>query len=487
MTAQELQNRRAELAHKIKDVGTRWNATENKWANPSDESEWTAVNADYDAVCVELQDAVKQEAISRRLTEVEDASRSAVFTPPMPRGSSRLAANNADDSPLAGMDSQDVAAMAVQSWLKSKVGFELKPTEQIALKAMRGAIVSDRQEGPSFELYNLCSSRSQRLHRELQEAYRNCHPQHRHRLMNAINPLTTQTASTGGATVPAETFMPSFERAMLAFGGVRAVATFWQTTGGEPLAFATANDTGNSARIIAENVVADDNAGGGSTGDGGPNPVFAKTTWGAFKYVSDTVLVPYELLEDNAVNLMSHLQEMVTERLSRGTEAHFATGTDTTMPQGILVGSNTGVTAASATAITNAELITFQHSLNPAYRPGAAFMCHDNVVLYIRKLTDGQGNFIWASGFNGNVPDTLLGSPIYINNSFTSAMTANNYVMVYGQLNKYYIRRAGGLRLKVLTERYAEKDQVGVIAFLREDGGVLDAGTRPIKRLRMGA
>jgi hypothetical protein len=38
-------------------------------------------------------------------------------------------------------------------------------------------------------------------------------------------------------------------------------------------------------------------------------------------------------------------------------------------------------------------------------------------------------------------------------------------------------------RLRRLDERYAEKDQTGFIAFVREDGNLLDAGTDPVKAL----
>ena len=45
----------------------------------------------------------------------------------------------------------------------------------------------------------------------------------------------------------------------------------------------------------------------------------------------------------------------------------------------------------------------------------------------------------------------------------------------------YKIRDVGVLRLRRLDERYAEKDQVGFLAFLRSDSRLLNAGQNPIK------
>jgi HK97 family phage major capsid protein len=60
---------------------------------------------------------------------------------------------------------------------------------------------------------------------------------------------------------------------------------------------------------------------------------------------------------------------------------------------------------------------------------------------------------------------------------------AGNTSIVFGQLSKYVIRRAGPIRIQRLTEKYAEYGQIAFIAFVRRDGNLLDAGSHPVKTL----
>jgi HK97 family phage major capsid protein len=273
---------------------------------------------------------------------------------------------------------------------------------------------------------------------------------------------------------------------MLAFGAVRRIAGQILTSSGEPFSWPTADDTSNEGRMIPENTTADDNNGAGSAGDGGPNPSFGKTTWGAYKFTSDTMLVPYELMEDAAVNVAMIIFQMLGERLGRGTNRKFTTGTGAAEPQGIVTGATLGVTAASATAITADEVIDLEHSVDPAYRNGAGYMLHDLTVAHLRKLKATTNQYIWQSNWNAGLPDTLNNRPYEINQHMSNVSSSSNslYTMLFGQLSAYKVRRVREIRIYRLQERYRNKDQDGFVAFTREDGGILNAGTAPIKSLQ---
>ena len=53
--------------------------------------------------------------------------------------------------------------------------------------------------------------------------------------------------------------------------------------------------------------------------------------------------------------------------------------------------------------------------------------------------------------------------------------------ILFGDFSKYLIRDVNDIRLVRMDERYADYDQVGFTAFMRSDGDLLDAGTRPVK------
>ena len=78
-------------------------------------------------------------------------------------------------------------------------------------------------------------------------------------------------------------------------------------------------------------------------------------------------------------------------------------------PQGVVTGSTLGKTAAGVATITADELIDLFHSIDPAYRQSPRFrwMFNDATLKAIRKLKDGDGNYLWTKG------DVQMGLPNY--------------------------------------------------------------------------
>ena len=278
----------------------------------------------------------------------------------------------------------------------------------------------------------------------------------------------------GGALVP-EGFIPRLEMNMLAFGGIMEVAEIIRTDGGGDLPWPTSDDTSNSGRRIAENAAVAE-----------LDPTTGQFILHAHKYTSDVVKVPFELLEDSAIDLSVLIPEMLGQRLGRIFNSEATTGAGGGMPQGIVTGATLGVTAAAVNAITYDEILALEHSVDPAYRGqvGVGWMFHDNVLLKLRQLQDGNGNGIWQQGLIGGAPDTLLNKPYTINQNMSSTITTTDKTMLFGLLSNYKVRQVRGIRFYRLEERYRDNDQDGFLAFVRRDGGLLDAGTAPVKYLQ---
>ena len=232
------------------------------------------------------------------------------------------------------------------------------------------------------------------------------------------------------------------------------------------------NDTTVKGRLLAEN-----------TGVTTTDVAFGSTTMHAFKFSSDLVLVSAELMQDSAFDLAMILGSLLGERLGRILADYYTTGTGSSQPQGIVTGATLGVTAASATAIAADEIYKLKHSVDPAYRNGAGWMMHDQVLLYVKLLKDGQGRYLWQSSLAGGAPDTIDGQPLTINQSMASSVATTNKTMLYGDFSKFKIREVGEIRLRRLVERYADVDQEGFVAFFRADSRLIDGGTHPIKYL----
>jgi HK97 family phage major capsid protein len=257
-------------------------------------------------------------------------------------------------------------------------------------------------------------------------------------------------------------------KSLLAFGGVRSVATVRNTESGAPLSWPTSNQTAYKATIIGENTqVADKDLSLGTV------------SIGSFTYTSGVVKVSNELLQDSAFDVQSFLAEEMGLSFGRGTNAHFTNGTGSGQPLGIVTASAAGA-AAAASAITIDNLMDLFHSVDPAYRNSAGFMFNDQTLKAIKKLKDANGQYIWQGAVSGSGPDTILGKSYVINQDMASIGAAAKSVL-FGDFSKYLIRDVKGVSIARLTERYADFGQVGYLGYSRHDANLLD--TAAVKHL----
>lgn len=281
--------------------------------------------------------------------------------------------------------------------------------------------------------------------------------------------LSAVTGSAGGFTVP-QGFYNDILQAMKTFGGMRNVARVMPTASGNTLMVPTANNTAQVGAILAENVAA-------TTQD----VAFGQASLGAYKYTSNIVLVPIELIQDSAFNVEQYIRDVIATRIARITNTHFTTGTGTGQPQGIVTAATlgkTGVTGQTVSVIAD-DLIDLEHSIDPFYRANAKFTLHDASLKAIKKLKDSTGRFLWSAGLTVNAPDSILGYGYEINQDMP-VMAANAKSIVFGDLGSYWIRDVMDISLVRFGEKYMDAGQVGFVAFSRHDGKFINAGGNQI-------
>lgn len=284
------------------------------------------------------------------------------------------------------------------------------------------------------------------------------------------------TESAGGYTVPEE-FSGEIDRAMAAWGPMwnGNIVRELNTSNGRVIKWPTIDDTANTGRIKAENAAVDD--------DGTDDATFGEKQLDAYVYDTGMVKMPIELLQDSAFNIEGLLDDLFGERLGRLANSVLTTGTGSSQPNGIVTASALGKTAASATAITADELIDLVHSVDPAYRssPRCRFQFNDTTLAAIRKLKDGQGNYLWQMGdVRSAEPSMILGHPYSINQAMASIATGNKSVL-FGDHSKFIVRKVLGFQVITLRERYAENFQIGMVGFKRFDSELIN--TAAIKHL----
>lgn len=449
LTAKALREERAPLAHQIKKLADVAN-NEKRDFNAEEQGQWDSLNKAYDEfsgaieraeraekVLAEQEAPAEQQGEHRQLPGRHDVGRPVPLAEQEERGQ-----ENRGNAPSA-----EDEALSMQAWLRCGMDMDISERHRLACKRYG---INPRSKEFTFNFRS--SDRSAR---------------------KECRDLSAASGTAGAYTIP-EGFVANLERAMLFYGNVRAVASVMRTTGGEPMAWSTMNDTGNTGARIAENTAVTE-----------ADPTFAQVIFYAYKYTSKLVQVPFELLQDSAFDLASELGSALGERLGRITNTEFTTGTGTNQPNGIVTASTAGKTTASATAVTFDEMIDLIHSVDIAYRnqPGAGFMFHDGILQAIRKLKDGNNNYLWQPSVVAGVPDKIWNFPYAINNDMQSSLATGTKTMLFGALGKYKIRDVAGVRLLRLNERYADSDQVGFVAFSRHDGNLLNAGVQPVKHM----
>ena len=123
-----------------------------------------------------------------------------------------------------------------------------------------------------------------------------------------------------------------------------------------------------------------------------------------------------------------------------------------------------------------------EHSVDPAYRtaPMVAFMFNDSTLKAVRKLKDGDGNYLLSAGdFTRGIPGTLLGRR-YVINQQVASLGAGARVMTFGDMGKYFVRKVGAPLIGAIQDKDFYPG-FGIAGYIRFDGELMD--TAAVKHL----
>ena len=198
---------------------------------------------------------------------------------------------------------------------------------------------------------------------------------------------------------------------------------------------------------------------------------FGQVSIGAYK-LGTMIKVSEELLNDSVFDLQSYISREFARRIGAKEEEAFFTGDGKGKPLGVLAatgGAETGVTAASSTAVTADELMDLYYSLKSPYRKKSVWVLNDSTIKAIRKLKDSNGQYLWQPSLTAGTPDTILGRPVKTS-AYMPAIAAGAKTIAFGDFSYYWIADRQGRSFKRLNELFAATGQVGFLASQRVDG-----------------
>jgi HK97 family phage major capsid protein len=281
--------------------------------------------------------------------------------------------------------------------------------------------------------------------------------------------LSTLSDPDGGFLVP-EDYEQAIDRVALSVSAMRRLATV-RTIG-----------TDTYKKLV--------NQGGASAGWVGEKGARAETNTPTLVEIAINAKEVYAmpaatqtLLDDSRVDIAGWLADEVSIEFSEQESDAFINGNGVEKPKGIAAypmaanasyvwGKVGYITSGNASLINDLDkLIDLQHALKPVYRNGAAWLMNDSTLATIRKMKDGDGNYIWVPGLKDGAPDTLLGKPVEIDDNVDD-IAANKYPIFFANFKRAYliIDRQG---VRVLRDPYTTKPYVLFYTTKRVGGGIV--------------
>lgn len=176
------------------------------------------------------------------------------------------------------------------------------------------------------------------------------------------------------------------------------------------------------------------------------------------------VKITEELLYDNAFNLESHIIKKFGEALANAEEDAFLNGDGTGKPTGIFDATGGGTVAKTVSTVKTDDIIDLIYALRRPYRKNAVFIMNDKTIAGIRKLKDGNGQYLWQPSNQAGEPDRICGYTVY-----TSAYAPEDAI-AFGDFSYYNIGDRGTRSFAELRELFAGNGMIGYVAKERVDG-----------------
>lgn len=200
---------------------------------------------------------------------------------------------------------------------------------------------------------------------------------------------------------------------------------------------------------------------------------FATVTLTGF-LAGSLVKVSKSLLNNSDFDLVNFVVNRMAQKYAKFLEKECLYGT-TSKIDGI-VGSydstNMKVTLASKTAITSDELIDIQETVPDDYQAKAYWIMNRETRKAIRKLKDGQGNYLLNQVFGKDWDYELLGKPVHCSENAKKLGTVSTPVIFYGDFSGLALKVVEDMEISVLLEKFATQHAVGVCGYAEVDAEV---------------
>ncbi|KQN72395.1 phage major capsid protein [Devosia sp. Leaf64] len=180
------------------------------------------------------------------------------------------------------------------------------------------------------------------------------------------------------------------------------------------------------------------------------------------------------MVEDSAEVAEREVRLALAEDFAKKEVTGFVNGTAAAEVKGFM--ADAGIAAyvnGHATLISADALISMLYSVPGAFRSRGTWAMNGNTLAAVRKLKDGQGNYLWQPSYQAGQPETILGRPV-VEMLDMPDIAANTFPIAFGDFKAGY-RIYDRLDLSVLSNPFtlATEGQTRFHARRRVGAGVV--------------
>ena len=182
------------------------------------------------------------------------------------------------------------------------------------------------------------------------------------------------------------------------------------------------------------------------------------------------------LLRNSDFDLTNWVVAKMAKKIAKFIEGELINGTTskTAGIAGSYDATNMKVTTAKANAITADELIDLQELIPDEYQADCIWVMNRATRKAIRKLKDGQGNYLLEKDSTSKWGYRLMGNDLYCSDNMAVLGSAGKNVVMFGDFSGLAVKEGEKTEIQVLTERFATQHAVGVVAWGELDAKVED-------------
>ena len=181
--------------------------------------------------------------------------------------------------------------------------------------------------------------------------------------------------------------------------------------------------------------------------------------------------VSISLINDSSFDVVGFVIRRMSESIAKFIEKELLKGTPNKI-DGLSKGVQELKTAGAN--FTADEIIDLQELIPDAYQANAYFIMSRKTRTAVRKLKDGQGNYLLNKEANSRWGYTLFGHDVYTSANMDD-VKAGATVMYYGDYTGLATKVSENINIKVLTEVKARQHAVEVLGFVELDAKVQNA------------